>query len=364
VSARECYLGDPRKTYDNTTTKVCESGPITGCSRYEAYDPARATRSCEVCAKYFVLNDEGTCDFDFDGFEGFAQGFMWVVYAILAVGLPIIFFRCCCLQDGNQAALKAGLEHQTRCLPQDPLNGGRPYSVCKTDMHHDMVAGAGCCLYFNSLVFFGVVYTLAGIVTTFVYYHTNFDELDIHGKLQTCDLKNSVEVLTTAALLQVYQHASMWGMALLWLLLIIITLIHVWQQHKAFKDLDANHRQMGDFGGGLSGFPPDAMVDEITGYVKARSPEADLVGISLAYEYSHHADLIDCLLDLHIQDQDIKQELLEESDLVRGEESRGSAGQRHGVREGGAHESQGQRHGLRRLRIRAAASPIRRRVGR
>merc|ERR1719506_1073010 len=72
---------------------------------------------------------------------------------------------------------------------------------------------------------------------------------------------------------------------------------------------------MADYGVGITGLPADVTEEELLAYVELYAPAGSTVGVSIAYDYHDHKDLIDCLLDMHVQQQDVRLGLLDESQL-------------------------------------------------
>jgi len=300
VHAGQCGRGDPRATYPNATTHLCEHGNSVGCKRYVG-------DRCVECRKMFELVD-GKCYFNTGGVGWFSSILGYTVLALLAYGLPIVFYRCT-QPVANEVALHQGFRHQERCVPMRKKESGRnmpgePFQF-PTNIHKEMVAGPGLNLYYNSVRFWIVSFALCMCVTYGIYQSSDFSQMDI-GTGDSCLVRATGEVRSALQILRAYQQSNMVGLALLWLALLGISLLHVYLQSKAFLRLDRNYDTMADFAIGLEGFPDDAGEAEIKEYLDSIAPDTPVCGVSVAYNYFEHLELVDCLLDIHIQEQDVR----------------------------------------------------------
>jgi hypothetical protein len=199
-----------------------------------------------------------------------------------------------------------GWEHRKRVLVSartyhDPTRGWKPFPL-STNMHNTMVAGAGLCLYYNTLVFCCLAAFTSFVVTAFFRSPPEWMSPKDH---ESCMLRSAESVQRATADLRSYHDEIALGLGSLWSLLLLLSLAQAAINHRTFRKIDRETHLMSDYGIRASGFPPDAYEEEIEQYFNALSPGA-LVGVSLAYDYHEHEELVHDMLDEHLQQADLK----------------------------------------------------------
>jgi hypothetical protein len=251
-----------------------------------------------------------------DGMEEFGLFFWGLFVFLLCIMLPVAFWRCT-QPDGNEDALKAGIRHAKLCFLKDPKNGHKPYEFFKTNMHNKVVMGAGVNLYYNAVTFYIIFFAIATLFTSLAYWVSGF--ASVHLRAETCLLTSEGDEYTTTLTLHEYQWQMCWSLGLLWVVLMVVSLRHAQRQHLAFRLLDAKTNSMADYGIAITGLPGDVTETELLEYLEPCAPTGSLIGVSIAYDYLAHKDLVDSLLDIHVQHEDVKLGLLEDDDLMYNE---------------------------------------------
>jgi len=309
VARDHCSDNGPQATLDDPATLTCKPGHIPGCRVFaEAANDSvpLESRECAECFDVFLLTSDGTCRFGMYGQRIFVLGLLYVAIGIIVIVLPLVIFRMC-LPEGNPQFLRMGWDHRTRCFASQhghtsPSDRWKPLPL-STDMHDTLVAGPGLCIYYNNLVFVGVIAVVVMLLTAVLQLQAMPPWVDEQSK-GFCTLSSRQLMEKAAADMTIYHETLMGGMFALWLMLLGLSVWHAGNQHKAFKILDGRTCAMSDFGLHAMGFPPDASENEIEAYFNMVVP-GSLVGVSIAYDYTDQQELIEQMLDRHLQEVDV-----------------------------------------------------------
>jgi hypothetical protein len=181
--------------------------------------------------------------------------------------VPLNVYRWCCKDVGNEAALSFGWRHRLRVqasknLYADPTQMPEKFPL-STNMHTELVAGTGLCLFYNSLFFLFIVCLLVAIAATFVWGVTVFPDMGYEGK---CLLSNRDEYLQATQDLLEYQEVCAITYGILWMVLFFVSLFHARAQHIAARKLDQRTSLMADFAIRVTGLPRDATEREVAAF--------------------------------------------------------------------------------------------------
>lgn len=212
------------------------------------------------------------------------------------------------LPEGCPPVLRLGWAHWRRCLLSarghvDPTQQIEPYPL-KTNLHRVPVAGTGLCLYYNSLAFM-IAFTLLMVILlgpVWVYAPVFFFDDEDGG---TC--QHPTDAAIDAASSELVDVQSMLGLflAIAWACLEIGSLLFAWYQRREFKNFDATTSLMADFAIQATGFPADATEAEIRDWGRFASDRCPLVGVSIAYDYSHRIDWVNEVLGMELERQEL-----------------------------------------------------------
>jgi len=298
VAKEDCSLGGHAMGFYDDETKQCGPGPIEGCLRYDG------PTSCSTCGKLFKRAAGGKDCVFLPGYKQFAVGVLLIVVVLLCIIVPLNVYRWCCKDVGNEAALSFGWRHRLRVqasknLYADPTQMPEKFSL-STNMHTELVAGTGLCLFYNSLFFLFIVCLLVAIAATFVWGVTVFPDMGYEGK---CLLSNRDEYLQATQDLLEYQEVCAITYGILWMVLFFVSLFHARAQHIAARKLDQRTSLMADFAIGVTGLPRDATEREVAAFFEDISPGV-IEGVSLAYDYTRCTPLIQRLLERQVQTEE------------------------------------------------------------
>lgn len=296
VAKDDCgKLGGRSMGFADPVTRRCGTGPIQGCIRHFSHNV------CSKCGRMFSRSLNGEeCTF-LPGYQRFAIILLFIIVVLLAILLPLNFKHWCRMPIGSPAALAYGWKQRSRTLAsvtkyEDPTRMPEKYPL-NTNMHSELVAGAGLCLFYNSLVFLLAVSVLVAAVVTIIWWMTALPKLGSGGK---CTLDDEAKFDNAVQDLAHFQEVSAVCYGFLWVVLFAASLGWARLQHLAFRKLDADTSLMSDFAFRVSGLPHDASEAEIATFFGRLAPSG-IVGVSIAYDYREHKDLIARLLDNHVQ---------------------------------------------------------------
>jgi len=291
-------LGGATLSFSDPVTGKCAKGPISGCIHYDG------PNVCRQCGKLLKLTTDGTACVFLPRLQQFARGLFIVVVVLLVILLPLNFYRWCCQRVGNQTVLTYGWRHRLRVIAsvskfQSPLRM-RDRLPMGTNMHTELVAGAGLCLFYNSLLFLLVVSLLVAIVFTLIWSLTIFPNIGYAGE---CRLGSNKDFNHAVDNFIEYQKVSAICCGCLWMVVFAFSLYWARCQHLAYRSLDARTSLMSDFAFRVSGLPRDAYENEIATFFESLLP-AVTIGVSVAYDYRGHKELIAQLLAQHVQKEE------------------------------------------------------------
>lgn len=291
-------LGGVALSFPDLGTRKCTKGPISGCIHYDG------TNMCKQCGKLLKRTRDGTACVFLPGLQQFACGLFVFVVLLLVILLPVNLYRGCCKRVGNETALTYGWRHRLRVIAsaskfENPTRMRARFPM-DTNMHTELVAGAGLCLFYNSLLFVLVVTLLVAIVFTLIWTLTTFPSVGYAGE---CRLGSNREFNRAVDDIIDYQKVSAICCGVLWVVVFAFSLYWARCQHLAYRSLDARTSLMSDFAFRVSGLPLDAYEVEIANFFDAIVP-AVIIGVSVAYDYRGHEELIGQLLARHIQTEE------------------------------------------------------------
>lgn len=293
VPENDCKLGGRAMGFADPATKTCGPGPIQGCTQYNG------TGTCDKCAKLFDKTEDGKDCIFLPGYQQFALVLGIVLIVIILIVLPLNFYRWCWKPVARPAMLAGAWRHRLRAqasqtMYDDPTREPVRYPL-STNMHHELVAGPGLCLFYNSLVFLIFASLFVAFSSALIWGLTELPALDS----ATCEFGTPKEFESAAGDVLYQKRVSALGYFLLWIVLFAFSLYWARVQRLTFRMLDKDHALMCDFALRVTGLPPDASERECYSYFERISP-GSLVGVSVAYNYVSHARLIDTLVRKHV----------------------------------------------------------------
>jgi hypothetical protein len=170
-----------------------------------------------------------------------------------------------------------------------------------TNMHTEMVAGSGLCLFYNSLVLLFVVALAVAITVSVIWSVTTFPDMGYGGE---CKLHSDKAFQDAVDKLNNYQRVSAIGYGWLWGFLFFFSLYWAGFQHLAYREIDRKTALMSDFALRVTGLPRDASESEIAAFFEQLAPGGGVVGVSIAYDFRGYTDLVEELLERHVHMED------------------------------------------------------------
>mmetsp|Transcript_125983 Transcript_125983/g.245694 ORF Transcript_125983/g.245694 Transcript_125983/m.245694 type:complete len:912 (-) Transcript_125983:36-2771(-) len=308
VPSENCHMAGPLGTFPEPTRRVCTKGPILGCARYDQHNNQTWSR-CTECVMHFELTDNGDCSYEMHHSRWLLVGLLAVAGLIILGSLPRIFFDACLAREGNPSVLKIARAHRERCLASqngyhDPSQKFKLFPLWSTNMHKAEVAGAGLNMYYNFLMFLLVVSLLTLGVVALVQWAAGTPEWLRTQLKGTCTFTSVNAIGEGARQLGDVHTWCQWGLCFLWLLLFAASLIFVGLQQRSFRYIDESTSLMADFGLRVDGLPSDAFEAELEEYFRGHCG-LQIVGVSVAYDFSGNVDLVERLIDRHLLEKDL-----------------------------------------------------------
>lgn len=319
----QCSGHNVKTPYPNPHFHICEACEVVHCQSCSSHTV------CTKCFEGFYMED-GACVFDLDK----RLNLLTVLPAILAVLLFIIFAHLMvrfCITKGpdaarnNLKAVRQGRKHRHFCKVQDWTQAedhdNRRYPLT-INVHSKNICGVGLGLYYNRLLFDFYVAVVCFIVTYVLDTGTGLKEwLD---RFEAGFSRNYDEEL-----MDISVHHAIW-LGVLWLILFVSSIIFARAQLEYRDWLDSITNDMEDYVLNVRGLPPmsgsefheDELKQDLEKSFRSLVPDAQLHGVSVAYNYVDRRSEVEGVLANFIQQADIdagiyKGDLLDTDDQTR-----------------------------------------------
>lgn len=327
VAPEDCSKIHPSRSYADRVTKQCiatcgmaESDRIVGCSHCERIG------KCKQCVAGFTVSADGkSCVDDYWVF------WRCVYIALGSVGVLLFLYFIMLSQRPivNNDVLEAALLHRDhrKVWQEREDHAFHQYDFTGTSLVSTDISGQGVLLYFGFLTFASF---LAGVLLVMAFVAYEFSALKEHretfkdtndGVSQHCSA--STEHLANRSL-EVYGNYNIRMfvcMLLTYFFVLATSMLMVWYQTNVSYRWDENNSTHEDYAILASGLPEDATdPNELCSFFqKALDKELEkreisgehnlhVIGVSIAYDYKQHQDLIDNCLKDWIEDIEIEKE--------------------------------------------------------
>ncbi|CAE8643490.1 unnamed protein product, partial [Polarella glacialis] len=322
VAAEQCGAYRPAFPFPNPQTSRCERCPWAGCAECsfvlepeEGGSKQQPVLKCRSCREGFSLDQQGLCIYILDQYlirTYMAAGCICV--CLLAVAVVLY-----CVLNRNSEALAKGLEHRERCVPhlfdakltpfedrrtssgvEETYDARAPSFPLNADVHNENIVGVGLVLYYNHLVFVGVIAAFSWFILTFT---EGFFSVRQWDALQ-CGFGSSDPDEVVLA----YAHRRGLIALFLWVTVLLASIIFARMQASTARSFDRKHTRMEDYTLSLSNVPPEVTdpnvlqkwVEDILG--------KPIEGVSIGYDFRGHEQEVEQQLDDRLSDHLEKRE--------------------------------------------------------
>lgn len=292
VPPQECGAYRPDSPFPNPETLRCESCPSDGCEECNYVDTAseKSTLQCTRCKEGFALEKDGLCTYLLDKVLLKTYIVLGIILTLLVIVAAILAYVC----NNNREGLTRGMEHRERCLPHDVETKAAvldkntapgtevyyaraPLYPLNVNVHSRNIVGVGLALYYNHLVFVGVVALIGYFVLRFsegLFGMQQWDTLQCGYGGTAGSEAAAVGYARRRALIALF----------LWLAILPASIIFARWQASAARTYDRVHTRMEDYCFGLSGLPQDAIDPiEIQRWVEEKFGRP-IEGVSICYD--------------------------------------------------------------------------------
>mmetsp|Transcript_11110 Transcript_11110/g.29509 ORF Transcript_11110/g.29509 Transcript_11110/m.29509 type:complete len:977 (-) Transcript_11110:72-3002(-) len=281
VTGSDCGAYRPAYSMANPATRVCELCPTYGCKDCNA-------DRCRECREGFTISESGLCIYDTDWY-------MFPIYKIF-VGLMcasfmlavVLFFVC----GRNSEAMRRGFEHRERCLLH--VGGGSSLVPLTWNVHSKDIVGVGLALYYNHLVFVGLVAAASWGILKFSDSFLSMSNWPILNCGYGTDEEMDIVVVAFA-------RRRFLAALFLWGVLLPASIIFARAQSSAARTFDRVHTRMEDYVVALENLPPSTTDPaEIQAWVE-KILQQPILGVSIGYRIDGCMDDIRRLIDEHVE---------------------------------------------------------------
>ncbi|CAE8647548.1 unnamed protein product, partial [Polarella glacialis] len=320
VAAEQCGAYRPAFPFPNPQTSRCERCPSAGCAECsfvlepeEGGSKQQPVLKCRSCREGFSLDQQGLCIYILDQYlirTYMAAGCICV--CLLAVAVVLY-----CVLNRNSEALAKGLEHRERCVPhlfdakltpfedrrtssgvEETYDARAPSFPLNADVHNENIVGVGLVLYYNHLVFVGVIAAFSWFILTFT---EGFFSVRQWDALQ-CGFGSSDPDEVVLA----YAHRRGLIALFLWVTVLLASIIFARMQASTARSFDRKHTRMEDYTLSLSNVPPEVTdpnvlqkwVEDILG--------KPIEGVSIGYDFRGHEQEVEQQLDDHLEKREAR----------------------------------------------------------
>jgi len=302
VRPSDCRVLDPTRPVADPEMGACRPASVDGC-KVPAID---GSDTCLECHSWFTLREDGTC-------SGQLQ---WLGYSFLALILVLLLVIIVWLIDlnirpaTNVEALKVGLDFRTdQKYHQQKQEGeeNRQLVPLSSNLCSTAIGGPGLVLHFNFIAAVIVWASLVGVAWVILALVVDDEFLTLGTRDYGTSFKNCILVAWGSETQQRLLPAKLTFMICTYVFTFLGCLIFSVRQLRLFQWLDASRDTMKDFAAHLYGLPfvpgTELLEDEIMSFITAKTGQ-DVVGVSVAWNYSEQQDFVDDAVMKELQDKE------------------------------------------------------------
>ncbi|CEL99542.1 unnamed protein product [Vitrella brassicaformis CCMP3155] len=349
LEPHECRVYNPETRLPDPENLLCEPCGVSGCKE------CRYKHKCYKCRDGFSLSEDGaTCT------HWLSLVFSTMMIAAAAAIVALITYvaiMLCCATPKNRVVLEHAERHRSFSKYRDHREPHQPLYDILTDMHRSNIAGVGLGLYMNFIVFIGwcgfilLMASLTLYFTTPVSDNANSqphgcsvkiyaDALREHrGELSTNPFSGNMTEMTVVhkrqlvggggaarttakgsfgsvsiggvdhpyGSIEAFQKAAQHMGFIVYGLIMLATCVFAAIQRCHERRFYHEDNTLANYVALARGFPRDATYEEEIRTYFEKLLGQDIVGVSIAYDLWNEGDIIERLMDRHLELRDLSQ---------------------------------------------------------
>jgi hypothetical protein len=326
VKANGCGKMHPTRSFADKKTKECvatcgvkQRHRIVGCKA------CARTGICKKCVPGFTVSKDGKhCTDDY-------QAFWFSVYGIIggSVFLLVIYmYNLSQRPTINDEVLEHALMHRDhrKVWQERDDQAFHQFDFSNTDVLSTDISGQGVLLYFGFVMF---CCCLAGVLLVGAFVAYEFSSLKVHrdvfkddkdGVAQQCSAKTEHLAETSLEAYDHYNIRMFICMASTYVVVLIGSMLFVWYQTNLSYRWDEENSTHEDYACRADGLPEDAtdpvelrdfFQESLDAELRKRNYTNEplhVVGVSIAYDYKEHQDIIENSVKDWVEDLEVQKE--------------------------------------------------------
>uniref|UniRef100_A0A7S2MW23 C2 domain-containing protein n=1 Tax=Zooxanthella nutricula TaxID=1333877 RepID=A0A7S2MW23_9DINO len=343
VPADRCSVSNSNRAFPDPVTGLCKECALAGCHT------CGSPTACDRCHPGFTLRADGSgCDFALDTAMHTREV---MVLAKVVVGLIILgailwlaFYGTHDKKVQNMEAIERGRRHRRLCKVQDWQLGSNRMVRQRYDLtvnvHRKHILGVGLPLFYNSICFLALIALIFCCGTFAVFRDSGLaTALSSSDRSPATLLDNAMHPAAQAPALilsplavcgdasardvmedmRYFAGRNFHTIGVLYIVTFVLSLLHGKMQLKSARQYDADNRTMADFALRVTGLKPElvdehALTDKLQeAFNKAAQTDtgvgqqagAQLVGVSVCYNYAAVQGEVDAMRDRLVERMDV-----------------------------------------------------------